>query len=356
MTRIGGEFELTAQDFGDDADPAGWPAPATPHGLWTDTGRSALALAVRALLAAGARPRAHLPAFGCVAMVEPFRRAGVEIVYYPGLPADAALAPVAVAPHEIFVHVAYFGLVHRAGEAAAARARAAGAFVIEDRVQASLDRRPSQADFVVTSLRKVTAAPDGARLGAAAPFAAALAAPDEASVSARLAAKLLRGANAAPGRFLPLLERLEAGLPADAPRAPAAASRRILSRLDWEAIARRRRDNWRAFEEAIAPLVARAAATPALGPLGESGAPLGYPLRVADGKRDALRRSLAAQGVFCPVHWDISHVPDATGEAFSRERALSAAILTMPVDQRATPDDMRAAARAMIGFFDAREG
>lgn len=353
MTRIGGEFELTAEDFGDDADPAGWPAPATPHGLWTDTGRSALALAVRALLAAGARPRAHLPAFGCVSMVEPFRRAGVEVVFYSGLPSDDAFAPAPVAAGEIFVHVAYFGLVHRAGEAAAARARAAGALVIEDRVQASFDRRPSQADFVVTSLRKVTAAPDGAWLGAAAPFAAALAAPDEASVSRRLAAKLLRAAGAAPGRFLPVLERLEAELPADAPRAPAAASRMILSGLDWAAIARRRRDNWLAFEAAIAPLLARGDVSRATGPLGAQDTPLGYPLRVAAGRRDALRRSLAAQGVFCPVHWDLSHVPDATGEDFVRERALSAAILTMPLDQRATPADMRAAAGGVAAFFGA---
>jgi hypothetical protein len=70
--------------------------------------------------------------------------------------------------------------------------------------------------------------------------------------------------------------------------------------------------------------------------LGEEDCPLFVPILVPGGKRDALRRYLIENDIFCPVHWPVSryHRLDA------RERVLYDSGLSLVCDQRYNRNDM----------------
>ena len=73
-------------------------------------------------------------------------------------------------------------------------------------------------------------------------------------------------------------------------------------------------------------------ATPVLTGLPRGVSPLVFPVRVRGKRRGTLRRLLARDRVFCPVHWDLPpHVP---GDRFPDAHALSRQILSLPIDQR----------------------
>ena len=65
--------------------------------------------------------------------------------------------------------------------------------------------------------------------------------------------------------------------------------------------------------------------------------PLAFPVRVARGARDRIRRDLASARVFCPVHWPLP--PGVAGD-YPASARLSAEMLSLPVDQRYDADAM----------------
>jgi hypothetical protein len=62
---------------------------------------------------------------------------------------------------------------------------------------------------------------------------------------------------------------------------------------------------------------------------------LGYPVRLH--QRDAIAKKLSEDGIFCAIHWRALPVESAT---FPDEHRLSRSLLTLPCDQRYSPDDM----------------
>lgn len=348
VRRIGGEFELAAADFacgGDDI--AGLPGLGAPHEAWLDTGRSALALVARDLARQAPGGVVWLPAYACDSVVAPFKRAGVAVRLYAtgddlqGLPSPQAGDAL------LFIH--YFGRRHDAALAATPGWRARGVRVIEDCVQAPFTAGVGQhGDHAVTSLRKVIAVPDGALLASRRPLDTTALPPDEGFVAARLAAKWLRGQGAEPAAFLPLVAASEARLDDGAPRAMSWTASHLLRRLDVPAVARRRRENHAVLSQGLAALVDAGALRPLLGALRDGEVPLGLPVVVAGDRREALRASLAAQEIFCPVHWDLPQLP---ADGFESERRLSASALTLPLDQRYDERDMHRLLGALRSFF-----
>ncbi len=349
--RIGGEFELGARQFGADTvrSPA-LPGFGNAHELWLDTGRSALAVIAAQLRKLGGDAVVWLPAYSCESVAAPFARQRLEIRFYA---VGAHLQHIDAEPARgdalLFIH--YFGMRNQAGLAQIEAWRARGVRVIEDCVQAALtDGVGRHGDHALTSLRKLLAQPDGALLSSRLPLEADLQPPDEDFVSARVIGKLLRGSGAAAELFLPLFDESEANLADDRPRAMSRWSRYLLARSDLAAAAARRIANFEALAKRIAALPRTAGIEPLFDALDDGEVPLGLPVVVADGRRDALRRHLMAQGIFCPVHWDLSHV---AGD-FAEERRLSAALLTLPIDQRYDEQDMRAIHDSLSTFIGAR--
>lgn len=69
--------------------------------------------------------------------------------------------------------------------------------------------------------------------------------------------------------------------------------------------------------------------------LPEGVVPLGFPVRMAE--RDAARQRLFAEDIYPPVHWPIE---DVVPPEFQSSHRLARWIMTLPCDQRCSPDDL----------------
>jgi len=335
---IGGDFALEAGLLAPDGAlrPPG-PAPwrGRGHGLLLSSGRGAIGHALDLLARRGLSGRVWLPAYACPSVAAPFRARGFELRRYgqgPGLDRPRGL-PRRLERGDVLLLIHYFGRLNRALLDYAGR-QAERAWVIEDCVQGCLARGLGrQGDFAVHGLRKWLPVPDGALLCSPRPLGPPPAPPREELASRQLLARWLRAADPDAARALAL--EAEGLLEEDPlPRRASWATAWLLRRLDLQGFRRRRRVNWRRLDARLRERLTKGPATP-LHPLhpdlGPGEVPLGYPVVLAEPDlREALRRALAAERIWCPVHWELE--PEA--RAFEADWSLSRRILTLPVDQR----------------------
>jgi hypothetical protein len=223
----------------------------------------------------------------------------------------------------------------------------AGVCVVEDRCQCVGLPPPVEGvrgDFAVGSLRKWTALPDGAwcvaRTGAA-PRPTGEPARD--MVRLRAAAGLTKAAWLEGGAVDDRLERAAVELFARGESAAAAGGdrrgslfvARTLAALDVGEVVRRRLLNQRALAGRLRQRRSVELWEPAPGAIEASQSPLlALPLLCRD--RDAMRARLAAQRIFCPVHWSDGDWSGAGGRAAD----WSARTLSLPIDQRLGPAEI----------------
>ncbi|MDD5334866.1 MAG: hypothetical protein PHS32_14120 [Rhodoferax sp.] len=336
--RIGGEFELKCSDleFDTAANPV-LPSFGAPQETWLDTGRSALAVIARHLAHTAEGSTVWLPAYCCESIVAPFLRKSLHVRFYSvGERLNRIDADPSRGDTLLFIH--YFGCRNRTALHRIEEFRSASICVIEDCVQAVLTTGiGTHGDHALTSLRKLLPQPDGAMLASRETIAINADAADEEFVSARVVGKLQRGAAARPEAFLPLFERSESRLADDVPRTMSWISQQLLGRTDLPMVAARRTANFATLRQGLADIAPRIGIVPLLPGLDVGEVPLGFPVVVGEGRRDALRAHLAGWGIFCPIHWDLAHL---AGAVFAEERALSASMLTLPIDQRYDENDM----------------
>jgi dTDP-4-amino-4,6-dideoxygalactose transaminase len=344
-------MELTLDDWSG-------PAGRLPAGAWVDSGRSAIRLALRQIQARGRRV-ALLPDYLCESILQPFCQEGWRVRFFrveETLRIDLADLRAAVARHApaLVLFIQYFGFPVSAPERAALQAlrREHGLLLIEDCVQGSLlEGTPAVGDigdFVVTSVRKYTAAPDGGLLRRRGRAPSAVAGAPSPAAHLRLVAKLNRGralAAASPRpaeeqAYLDMFAQAEQVLekvPVVAPLSP--WSRALLARHRWRRAGARRRANFRMLQRAFAADPGlRRIGTPLYAELPPGVAPLAFPIRVRDGRRDALRAALARRRVYAPVHWPLPRAIPAARRAAHR---LAEEELSLPLDQRYQKDDLQ---------------
>lgn len=254
--------------------------------------------------------------------------------------------------------VNYFGLVETQAFANLARERVPDIHVVLDNVQAFFDlatngRKGRWADWQIFGVRKFFPVPDGGVLKAPAEANAFDIAPSEwAQPSLHVLAGCLRnafvsGAGAAKSEieswYLDLFEQAERALDGG-PRMMSPISRAIVERLPLDDIAARRRNNYQRLHSALA---SNASVRPVLGALPADAVPLVVPVRVRNGRRNALRRRLAERGMFCPVHWPLSDSWRAQISPATRD--LADEILSLPVDQRYAGADIARLVAAIDG-------
>jgi len=353
--RIGGEFELTEADL---RAPGGARLPSfgRPHELWCDTGRSALALAGQDILRRGGRGRIWIPAYCCESVVQPFRELGFDIAYYPTgqrLNSDGAHLPQP-APGETLLFIHYFGHRNTALAAHAVDLRRNDVRVIEDCVQAAFTERVGRVgDYAVASYRKLLPQPDGALLSSDRELDGGLREADEAFISQRVWGKLLRGWQAPSEQFLPWFESSERLLDARVvPRSASWMGTQLLLSAQIPEVCERRCSNWRLLAERLVPLIRAGSLAPVCAELGAGEVPLGLPVTVDPALRDPLRRFLAANDVFCPIHWPLAHIPQEP--RFAAEHVLARSVITLPIDQRMSCVHIERFAHLLIQFFGVR--
>lgn len=333
-SRIGGEFEISRQML---LSKSLFPLQTNSlaHTLWVDSGRSAIRECLRNILRFGGKRIAYVPAFCCSSVLQPFRELNFTIRQYSmgdNLRTPEELEDDLAGCTVLFIH--YFGILnHAMSEQLRRRRETSDFFIIEDCVQAALSAGiGATGDYIVTSYRKFAPQTDGALLGSKLPIESDLESASEEITSQRLVGKIIKSDGATDSAYLALFDGAELGLDhSRVSRRISWASEYIMKRTDFSEISSRRVENWkllydrlldRNFERILQPLMN----------LSEGEVPLGFPITVRNGLRDAMRSHLAMDKIYCPVHWQID-TKDLTPGCDAALR-LSRNILTIPIDQR----------------------
>lgn len=305
MTPLGGFFELEIPGHGR--------GHYHPMSQGVPSGRAGFGVILDAV-----KPETvHVPFYACDSLLAPLRERGIPARFY-GL--DDRLEPaveLAPAPGELAVYVDYFGLK---GPFAAGLHRRLESRLVLDLVQAFFARPPAGAR-AFNSARKWFGVPDGGYvLGAEPP----LDAPRNDGVRfEHLVNRLLGHQERAFREFREAEAAVE-----HRPWRMSLLSERLLSAVDYAAVARARRQNFAALARQLASENALSLEMP------DDVVPFCYPFLPS---RAIDRARLHARGIFVPTFW-----PDVLARAragFELERRLARDLLPLPVDHRLTPDD-----------------
>ena len=317
------------------------------------SGRTALELVARDLIAERNIRSVCLPAYCCDSMLFPFQRAGLELRFYDVLPSADGVRRALPENHgcDAILLLDYFGFSQAETAELAKRERDRGTAVILDRVQSlySASDAVQYADYTVTSWRKWF-------------FSCAAAAAkhhgewminpnkpaNEQYVSLRKEAAKNKAAYLEQGVgekqvFLDGFAEAEELLDADfSDYAADPESVDALRHLDIALLKQRRRENASVIYEALNELD-DPRIRPLFPQLGAGDTPLFVPVLVDPTIRAELRRFLIQNQVYCPIHW-----PDAqTGGG----AALYASELSLLCDQRYTAADIKREMNLIKEFF-----
>lgn len=347
--RLGGNFEIDPLGFSLAPSEAFSPLPAH-YKLWLDTGRSALSVALRQIVDQGGKRKALLPAYICSSVIKPFLQMEFEIRFYSLTPSKEELA---IEDGETLLFLHYFGQKNLPAVAWVAELRKQfKIFVIEDCVQSSLNNNVGDSgDYVITSFRKFLHQPDGALLASQIPITAGpIDKPSEEYISKSIIGKVLRQNPDFHELFLKLLYESEGLLDSSPPREMSALSKYLFERTDIKAVALRRRANWDYLNKQIQSSIFSRRFVPIMTDLAPEDIPLGFPIRLLDSNRDALKSFLAKREIFTTIHWELDHL-DSDDFRYSEELNLSRSILTLPIDQRINTSHLDYLINALNEFY-----
>lgn len=307
--------------------------------VYVETGRQALFLIGRVLSRRGVT-EVLVPSYLCESMVEPFLRLGLRIGALDvsrDLRLRRSAALDSLGPRSAVLLASYFGREPDGEHRALARdARSRGAVVIEDETHRPFSPGGVDADVAFASLRKVLPVADGAYIRGDAEVAAD-ARGLEPSTSRRWAAMDAKRASLQGGsdadyrsKFAVANEQLE-----DPDRLFLATERSIdtLRRLPYAKLARIRRDN--------AALLRSALNGSGVGYLDPSVSGTPTHLVVTVDQPATIQSRLAAERIFCPIHWPRVDEIDSRGDWRSD-------VLSLPVDHRYGASDMARVADALL--------
>ena len=351
MTRylIGGDFELSSLSLGSVNNLSDFTHGIT--GTWTASGRAALTLILKKLKDLGVK-LVHVPAFLCDSILLPITELGLDCDFYP---VDLKLKSYPdPSPGSAIIVIHYFGWLDES--IVQLRAEAGDKYhLIEDMTHAFLsDWRagPEVSRSIFFTPRKFAPVPFGGWCSSD----AVLKAPNNEieslnyrSIIARMARSMYLEKNQYPVDsdyeefYLDAFREVEEFLD----KYPTYTSvpqiaLEIIAGLDWANIAKKRRMNWQCLHELLAGHVEILQPS-----LPNDVVPLGYIVRLEN--RDAIRKSMAENRIFCPVHWPSSSV--VPSKTFTQAALLSDTCLTLPIDQRYGIDDMTKLADTLKSYL-----
>lgn len=349
---IGSIFEVNPAMAEEGAETAGFHlAQVDKYGkknqCYTASGREAIELALISLEREKPKlpKRCLMPAYMCDSVFLPFQHRGWELIFYS---VDRELETAGEEifrlalehdPGLVFVHPYYGTDTCRGLRRQLSALRRSGVMVMEDVTQAYyLQETGRDADFIVGSLRKWYAVPDGGFVASDLPLAEEV---------------LLDGEAYAKERIAPLVQKWEylrqEGLTEEERQRQKAAfytknraleeqldcyegvrrlsrlSAHILSQADEEAAGRKRAENYSYLYEKVVGMKR-------LWPILMKGdeAPLYFPVYVKE--RNELQRFLAERGIYAPVLWPVGELN--RDELRGDEAYIFEHMLALPIDQR----------------------
>lgn len=267
-----------------------------------------------------------LPAFLCDCVSEVCRANGVRLRRYPVGPDLLPAEPLTCGEEEWLYLVNYYGQL--TPEYLRALSQRFPRLIL-DNAQAYFAPPLPGADTLYTC-RKFFGVADGAFLYTDAPGAP----PERDESFARMGFVLGRFERPA-GEFYREASGNNDRLSFSCPRRMSALTENLLRAVDYEAVKRRRTENFALLHEFLGGLNGLKLRVPE--------GPYAYPFRTENAP--ALREALIAQKIFVPVLWPnvLRELPETAAEA-----ALAAQILPLPCDQRYGPEEMAHIARTLL--------
>ena len=324
-------------------------ASVCPEHAFFSSGRDA----IYGLLNKLSSQRIWIPDLICKSVFTAIRQSGKEIHFYPIndqlLPESGWLSELQSGDIVFINHL--FGIMPAALLDALAKT---DALVISDLTHKLYNLTgwqtvASQSTFILSSLRKTMAVPDGAFVASRKHEIAEPQQPASDEFWAQRAAALLSRGGSANRGFMSdenfhLFKKAE--LWADAN--PAAArkisdcSRGLLSTMsenDWEAARKQTHHNQAILATHLSDRIA-CPQVRATGTLPEIAVSSFFPILLEPAQRDKLKAVLAEQRIYCPIHWDTTFL--------KTEHPLSQRILSIPCDRRYNDRDMTYIAKLVI--------
>jgi len=291
--------------------------------------------------------KALLPSYCCDSMLEPFRRAGIDVGFYPVEFEDGLIAYISeFEDANILLWCNYFGfhtpmpdLTDYVG---------CGGVIIEDVTHSLLSDRVyhPQSHYLVASLRKWEPIACGGYCAAISGELKHI--PTELPCSGFLeskraamemkAAYLTDGDEEKKSRYLPMFSESNTWLAENYSRLSIdPCSQKYLAHIDMEKQKSIRRRNAELLYSGLTNTVRF------LFPLEDMDCPLFVPIILPE-KRDALRKELTANQIYCPIHW-----PHPNANCYSN---LYDSELSLICDQRYTVEDMQRIVRVIRRFLE----
>lgn len=345
MTLLGEAKETSVREFGSEFPlvqvPERNPVADVSDMVFLRSGRSALRY-----VGALKKNDAHsvlMPALCCASMVDPFIQLGYRIVYYnlkDGFRVDVEDVEKKAKdnPGCLLLYMNHFGFPALESSTLERLRSHYHLTVIKDATHDLLDRgvQIDGADYVVASLRKWCALPDGALVRASSgTLESAPSQDNNRFVLARREAMeakaqyLVSGDVGLKKSFLLQLRQCNDELDADQRTlSMSVSSRRLLASVDFETIRNIRRKNAMTLSAGFSKLGLTVL-------YHEESAPIYIVVKHRD--RDALQARLSTQDLYCPVLWPLPQ----EARSFSRfAREFEESMLAVPCDQRYGEADM----------------
>lgn len=340
---IGSDFASPGTDLLLDRDVAPpWElTPATTS--YVQTGRGALRLIARSLSSQG-YDTVLIPAFLCESMILPFDELGWRIIPVPmthqlTMDPDALQAAISsVGSTPVILTAEYFGCQpQQALVDALIKARSLGTIIIDDETHRIFAPGGIPADYRVASLRKLLPLADGAYIGTSTSAIPIATGPDRQEGAARwigMDALAFQPLSALHEQFQQANKNLEECIGI---RPPTARSMSVLRHLNYPVMAAKRIDNSNRLMAQLAGICT------IINPPDGNTIPSHLVIRVPEPRR--VQASLAAMGVFCPIHWpQPPRLRDVTDWPHD--------ILSIPIDHRYDRADMDRIAAALRGLVE----
>lgn len=300
---------------------------------------------------------AILPSYVCTSMVRPFLQRGCEVRYFgvdrgfnPQL--DQVKLALSDSP-DVALIIDWFGLKRNDALIEMIRELAPDTRIIEDRTHNLFDTTHSLvADFVVASIRKWFALPDGGLAASRVVPFSPLANLDSEFGALRRTAMALKDVYLSSGdpttksEYRRLFAQAEALLDNTLSVYPMSdSSCSLLGTLDHKWMARRRMENFMYLRQALGSCPVEVVVR---GGLSDNQCPLFFPILVRQ-CRDELQKWLAQRGVYCPVLWPL---PSPAYHGFPDAAYLSDNILCIPCDHRYSASDMEHVSELITSYFE----
>ena len=323
------------------------------HTQFVLSGRTALELVARDLIAERKIRSICLPAYCCDSMIFPFQRAELDLQFYDVVPCDEGVQRLLPENHgcDAVLLLDYFGFSQHETAALAKREHDHGTAVILDRVQSLYSKSEAVqfVDYSVTSWRKwffscAAAAKKHSGIWSIKPSKPANAQyVSLRNEAAKQKAAYLERDVGNKQAFLDGFAEAEELLDIDfSDYAADPDSVDALHNIDVQFLKQRRRENASVIYEALNELD-NLSIRPLFPQMGEDDTPLFVPVLVDLAVRADMRRFLIQNQVYCPIHW-----PDAqTGGG----AVLYASELSLLCDQRYTIEDIKMEMNLIKEFF-----